>query len=159
MRYLFLIFLVGCYSARKAENQVNKAIEKHPETVLPIFRGKYPCQIIHVDTSYTLTDTIINVDCPDAQYFEIHDTTVLIKTKTQTVTKRIQLPVQMITKTIKDSSFEYEYQIKLNQYKVVNELKDQQINELKGKTSKRTWLAISFLLALIISILLRFIKR
>lgn len=50
MRYLFLLLLVGCYTAKKAEKDINKIQEKHPEVLAKKAASLYPIKN-HIDSS------------------------------------------------------------------------------------------------------------
>lgn len=68
-QFLFLLILIlsGCYTAKKAEQQVNKADSKYPEIVAKLARDKYPCtDILKPDTAVIWKDTTIYIDCPDS---------------------------------------------------------------------------------------------
>lgn len=67
MRYLLIaLLLCGCYTQKKASEQVNKANDKFPGVVAKLARDKYPCsEVLKPDTAVIWKDTTIFVDCPD----------------------------------------------------------------------------------------------
>lgn len=50
MRYIFLLLLVGCYTAKKAEKDINKIQEKHPQVLAKKAASLYPIKY-HIDSS------------------------------------------------------------------------------------------------------------
>jgi len=56
------LLLASCYTNKKAAEQVNKAIDKKPLVALPIFRGKFPCVVTGVTTTYDSSAYLASVD-------------------------------------------------------------------------------------------------
>lgn len=56
------LLLTSCYTNKKAAEQVNKAIDKKPLVALPIFRGKFPCVVTGVTTTYDSSAYLASVD-------------------------------------------------------------------------------------------------
>ena len=116
MRYyslLIVLLLSGCYSSKKAEKQVDKALLYHPEIVATIARNAFPCFNVKIDT--ITNDKLIYIDCPAA----IHDS-VIIKgrdTIKLNFTKFVKVPYSLpqitIYKSIEDSA-----KIKLLQHQI-----------------------------------------
>lgn len=157
-----LIFLAGCYTPEKAIKQSNKAIDKHPEQVLPLFRAKFPCDVIKVDTSIIYTDTIINFDCPNEPQYIVNDDTVyrvIYKPKVVTVYKKVTLPSKVITKYIKDSSLVRELQLKLLVCETNYAVDSKELQKVNLGIKKRNYWIFSLILLLVISVLTNFIRR
>jgi hypothetical protein len=95
--YLLLILLSGCYTAHKADKQINKALAHYPGKVAAIARTAFPCTTTQQDTTIAYIDTIIQADCPDNSYFTIHDTLLTKVVKTNTVKVPVKLPQKVIT--------------------------------------------------------------
>lgn len=111
-QFLFLLILIlsGCYTAKKAEQQVNKADSKYPEIVAKLARDKYPCtDILKPDTAVIWKDTTIYIDCPDTLTttdFGIvrYDTINNIITRIVKVPVTLPVRIQTITKWYEDSA-------------------------------------------------------
>lgn len=110
---LVLILLGGCYTAKKASDQVDKAILKYPDVAATELRKAFPCKVVNKDTIYTLGDTTIEVNCPetyisDTVYNHTHDTIVSIEYKNKTVKVPVTLPVKTVTivQQVKDETCE-----------------------------------------------------
>lgn len=56
------LLLTSCYTNKKAAEQVNKAIDKKPLIALPILRGKFPCVVTGVTTTYDSSAYLAGVD-------------------------------------------------------------------------------------------------
>jgi len=149
---LLLYVCNSCYTESKAIKQAEKAINKKPLAVLPIFRDKFPCITTKSDTTIINTDTTIWVDCPDTasekDYFTVHDT--IIKKVNNVITKTIKVPVTLpvktmyITKEVEDLSRIAEMGIKLNEQKHINKKQGESLAFYK----KGYFIAISLLLIL-----------
>jgi hypothetical protein len=99
MRYyslLIVLLLSACYSSKKAEKQVGKALLYHPEIVATIARNAFPCFNVKVDT--ITKEKMIMVDCPESDstiiyvrenaiHETIHDTIHL--------TRNVKVPVKV----------------------------------------------------------------
>lgn len=108
MRYLiFIILLSGCYNAKKAQKQVNKALLEYPDKVATIARDAFPCITVASDT-VTVTDTLLDfIDCPEAPGPEyIRDTVMIdnIQTITVKVPGKTQIKTVTVTQRIEDSA-------------------------------------------------------
>jgi len=111
MRYLiFIILLSGCYNAKKAQKQVNKALLEYPDKVATIARGAFPCITVASDT-VTVTDTLLDfIDCPEAPGPEyVRDTVMIdnVQTITVKVPGKVQVKTVTVTQRIKDSADTY----------------------------------------------------
>jgi hypothetical protein len=166
--------LISCYTPNKATKQATKAIDKFPANVLPIFRGKFPCITLDVDTVYNWYDTTIFVDCSgiilpytkdSLSWNKKNDTIKQISI----VKKIISLPQITITKIIEDSSKIKEIKLELERTqfmeKICNEnLLDYQdkVKLLEGRLQKRKvwilWLIIALLSSVIINLIQKRIK-
>lgn len=108
MRYLiFIILLSGCYNAKKAQKQVNKALLEYPDKVATIARDAFPCITVASDT-VTVTDTLLDfIDCPEAPGPEyIRDTVMIdnIQTITVKVPGKTQIKTVTVTQRVEDSA-------------------------------------------------------
>jgi hypothetical protein len=101
------ILLNSCYTANKAQKDINKAYNHHPEVVAKFAQKEFPCietseKIIH-DTSYDF----IEILCPN-DTTKVFDTVYLTKYVNQKITgtKIVKLPSETITiyRFIKDSA-------------------------------------------------------
>lgn len=121
----------GCYTEKKATNDIKKADEKHPKVVTDYLAKHYPCksnvtEVVH-DTSYDF----IEISCPDVPinnnstgldtvYIPIHG-----KPKTIEVIKNkiVRIPSETITitKLVKDSAEISSYKLKLADLQAKNE--------------------------------------
>jgi len=112
-------FLTGCYTAKKAEQQVNKANDNFPAVVAKLARDKYPCtDLLRPDTAILYRDTLVYIDCPDSipATFEVvrRDTVNNIVTKTVRVPVTLPIRERVITKWYEDSAKLKLAQIALN---------------------------------------------
>lgn len=108
MRYILIILLLtGCYNAKKAQKQVNKALLEYPDKVATIARDAFPCITTASDT-VTVTDTLLDfIDCPEAPGPEyIRDTVVVsgVKTVFVKVPGKVQVKTVTVTQRIEDSA-------------------------------------------------------
>ena len=143
MRYLLIaLLLCGCYTQKKATEQVNKANDKFPEVVAKLARDKYPCtDLLKPDTAVIWKDTIVYVDCPDtaSNPFQV----VRYDTVNKVVTlpgRTIKVPVTIPAKTVYiDRWFEDSAKLKLaaiERDKLVKE------NEKQKKTIRKLTKAV-----------------
>jgi len=65
---ILLISLNACYTPGKAIGQAEKAMNKYPEKVLPVFRGKFPC---------ITTSTKTTVDSSDYKAWKAHTDSII----------------------------------------------------------------------------------
>ncbi|MBC7381895.1 MAG: hypothetical protein H7296_02750, partial [Bacteroidia bacterium] len=69
--------LSGCYTDKKATNDISKGIRLKPVIAAKLTRDAFPCIVTKSDTTYNnYYDTTIMADCPQAvtDYFTVHDT-------------------------------------------------------------------------------------
>ena len=62
---IVLILLSGCYSAKKAEKQLNKAIDEYPEVAAKVTRNNFPCIEKPVSTVTDTVYSLIELECPE----------------------------------------------------------------------------------------------
>lgn len=153
MKYLFaLILLSSCYTAKKAEKQLDKAIAEYPAMAAEKTRDRFPCittaETVRTDTVYELID----VECPPSDFKTVYslktdtlykDRVTVLKGGKQTV--YVPGKTTTVTKVIEDSAkiFIAEDKVKSLQTEV-SELEDK--NE--GKRSLIWWLIILLLLSI-----------
>ena len=112
LKYLLILLLLpGCYTAKKATEQIKKADNKFPEVVAKLARDKYPCtDLLKNDTAVIWRDSVVFIDCPEIAPNEFErvviktDTVNNVITKTVRVPVRVQLPTQVVTKWYEDSA-------------------------------------------------------
>lgn len=102
LNLLFLLALLsGCYTAKKATEQVNKADSKYPEIVAKIARDKYPCtDLLKPDTTIIYSDSIVFIDCPEVvsnEYTNGKTDTIRIN---NVLYRTVKVPVTMPVKTV-----------------------------------------------------------
>lgn len=108
MRYLiFIILLSGCYNAKKAQKQIDRAAVEFPDKLAVKARTLFPCITIASDT-VTVTDTLLDfIDCPEFPGKEyIRDTVMIdnVKTVTVKVPGKVQVKTVTVTQRIEDSA-------------------------------------------------------
>ena len=159
MKYLIIsILLVSCYTAKKAERQINKAQIYHPEVVAAKSALWYPCVPLSITTDSTaykewlkkidslngiipIRDTIIDTlwldkVCPERK--------VLIKYK----------ELIRVMPTLHDTIM-----VENTAYKVIADDLKAENKKVMGRYAGALKFAISLLIALIVSIILNFRKR
>lgn len=151
--------LVSCYTDKKATKQIEKAMDRKPELALEKFRAKYPCVQTGSDTTIVIKDTTIEVEveCPDADTTFVRDTIKTVNNKViiKRVPVKVQLPAQVITKYIEDSSKIKLLTLKIERLKAENtDLKERVTNLRKWKN----YLLIPYIL-IILALLVREIIR
>lgn len=161
MKYLFaLILLSSCYTAKKAEKQLDKAIAEYPAMAAEKTRDRFPCittaETVRTDTVYELIDvecppsgidtfkTVITV--PDTVY---KDRLTILKAGKQTV--YIPAKTVTVTKYIEDSA------------KIFLAIKDKEkaVKEYEDEHDRRKSLLMWFwwlLLAFIVSLVLHYLR-
>jgi hypothetical protein len=104
---IIAVLLNSCYTPFKAQKDINKAYNHHPDVVAKFAQKEFPCietseNIIH-DTSYDF----IEILCPN-DTTKVFDTVILTKIVKQKVngTKIVKIPSETITiyRFIKDSA-------------------------------------------------------
>ena len=164
MRYLLIaLLLCGCYTQKKATEQVNKANDKFPEVVAKLARDKYPCtDLLKPDTAVIWKDTVVYVDCPDtaSNPFQV----VRYDTVNKVVTlpgRTIKVPVTIPAKTVYiDRWFEDSAKLKLNAIHI-NDLTVKNVkleNEVDRKETMIRWL-IFLVIGLSIPYIIRIVKN
>jgi len=162
MKYLLIIFLsigcytfTGCYSAKKATDQVNKADSHYPEIVAKLARDKYPCtDLLKPDTTIIYEDSIIlvEIECPDQPTEVIrYDTVNNVITRTVRVPVNMPVQIRTVTKWYEDSA-------KLKMFTLQVESLQADIDRLRKDlvvmTGKRDWFRKYFYIELGILVLL-----
>jgi len=115
---LVTISVVGCYTERKANKELNKALQTYPVMASCIIKDRFPCKSVVIDTLLK-SDTLYDfIDCPEQpqQMQNIFDTINNIVVVKKYVPKKVISKV-IITKTIekliKDSAEIFNCQGKL----------------------------------------------
>ncbi len=99
--FLVLASLGACSTLKMDVRRVNKAIERHRDTVASITRNAFPCTTTKIDTVTTTKIDSITVECPDSVIVRGKDT---IRVKGKTVYVPRETRYVEITKTIEDSA-------------------------------------------------------
>jgi hypothetical protein len=173
MRYLiFIILLSGCYTAKKADRQMNKAYVYHKALTAQKFSEWFPCETLQIDSSEKIeyiykTDTLLKYILRESEPINriLRDTIVRYyngcdslkkelkraKGLIEHLTYEIQLKPIVYYKTIVDSARNVSLQNQLNQAN--EELKKRNKNYVMS-----LWWIIALMIALLLSILLNFKK-
>jgi hypothetical protein len=150
-----VIFLFGCYTEKKALNDMEKANDKHPDVVAKFVLDKYPCT--EKSDSTILYDTVyrdIEVLCPPQSTIDIHDTIYRDGKKLPPLIKTIvsvPVPQKTIIKWYEDSAKIKIYAVQ--NAKLIGELSDCG----KKKENKSEWIKW-LLICLGISVILNLIQ-
>ena len=159
MKYLLLILipaLTGCYTQKKATEQVNKANDKFPAVVAKLARDKYPCKdLLKPDTTTIYQDSIIlvEIECPD-----VPTEVIRVDTVNNVITRTVRVPVNMpvqtryITKWYQDSAQVYLLNRDLEAAKFANTKLADENNSLSKKIARKSkenwiWRIIAIILA------------
>jgi hypothetical protein len=173
MRYLFLIILFsGCYTAQKADKQMNKAYVYHKALTAQKFSEWFPCETLQIDSSEKIEyiykrDTLLEYIIKETEPINIilRDTLIRYyngcdslkkelsraKRLIDHLTNEIQLKPIVYYKTIVDSARNVSLQNQLNQAN--DDLKKRNKNYVIS-----LWWIIALMIALLLSILLNFKK-
>ena len=148
MRYILIILLfTGCYTQKKATEQVEKANDKFPAVVAKLARDKYPCKdLLKPDTTIVYEDSIIlvEIECPD-----VPTEVIRVDTVNNVITRTVRVPVNMpvqtryITKWYQDSAAMYLLTKDLETAKFANTKLSDENNALSKKVarkSKENWI-------------------
>lgn len=157
---LVAAILCGCYSEKKAQKQIDKAVQKRPEVAAESLRKAFPCMtkvdtIVKIDTGYDF----IEIQCPEIPEPVTKVDTIIINKGTK---EKVFLPGKIIrvgapketitiTKLVRDSA-----EIYLLNKQISDLTKGKLIDNEKIKNRNR-WI-LWLLVALIISILFNIIK-
>lgn len=152
MRYLIVLLLLsGCYSAKKAEKQLNKAIDEFPEVAAKITREQFPCIEKSVETKTDTVYSLVELECPPVGVEPAPATITDTVWKERVIRLKpgrqvVYLPGQKITETIRieDSA----------KVLLANSERDVCKNELEAanaKADRRGRWALWLLLALVMS--------
>ena len=165
--FCIIMGLAGCYTAKKAEQQVNKADSKFPEVVAKLARDKYPCtDLLKPDTAILYKDTTVYIDCPDSiqATYEVVRTDTVNNTVVRTVRVpvNIQLPGRTITRWYEDSAKLKLAAVEYNRVVKANEGLQAKNEKLSGKLKHartENWIWRLIASALIIWQLFKLYKR
>ena len=155
---MILAVISGCYTEKKAANDIKRADEKHPKVVSDYLAKHYPCEasitkIVH-DTAFDF----IEISCPDVPTMDsgkIDTVFIPVHSKPKTIEiikkKIVRIPSETITitKLIKDSAEISSYKLKLADLQAKN---DGLINNIYKKEKALKWLFISLGILLLIVI-------
>ena len=159
-----LVFLFSCskYTEPTAIKQTTKANDKYPESIAKLVRGWYPCTITETNTVIETRDSIVYVDCPDLPQIihEPNDTIYSTQTVLKTVKVPVHLPVEIryITKWVEDSAKIFSITAELNKSDALIKKQNKDIEDLKGKVSKRNKWLLWLIIALVVSLLINYIQ-
>jgi len=160
MRYLVLvIFLMGCYSQKKASRQLTKVDAHYPELVAKKAELLYPTKIT-TDSVYLVKwrDSIIDIIIKEIDTLRLIDTIYtncdIYKTRTNNLLEKLKLSYKTIPSkivTITDSAKNYLYQSKINSL---------EINVNKYRLKYESWLKVTIciLILLIISLIVHILR-
>lgn len=108
-----LVVMAGCYTPKKADKHLAKAMDEYPEKVAFLCKDEFPCKPGKIDTVEKVFYDLIEVECPDYPVpVQIRDTVEKVKEKVRVV--KIQVPgkERIITKYVIDSALVKVYQSK-----------------------------------------------
>ena len=145
MKKLLILTLLftGCYSAKKAAEQVKKANDNYPEVVAKTARDLYPCtDLLKPDTVLAIKDSLIYIECPELvknDYISTTDT-IIVRDSIYRIVK-VPVKVQVQTKYI-TSYYEDSAKLKLFTIQVTGLQQDttalkSNITKLQGKVSNK----------------------
>ena len=109
MRYLLILFLTGCLSAKKAGRQLDRISEEHPDLIASTCAKQYPCLPKKSDTISLVEYDFIEIECPDgsvpATSKDSTDTIYIIKQGSRII-KEVKIPCEskVITQYVEDSA-------------------------------------------------------
>lgn len=144
---LFLISAIlisGCYSAKKAARQINKAALNYPEVVSKIARDYYPCDTSNSATDTIIQDSLIYVECPDNDTVTIQlpSNTIYPQIGKKKIGVWVKVPVYRyyITLKVRDMAAEKMLQVEIEKITV-------KLEKSQGKSDSNSnwikWLLIS----------------
>lgn len=166
----FILYMIGClascYTAKKADKQVGKALSQYPGKVAAIARAAFPCITTKADT-LTTTDTLYDfIDCPENQYV-VNTAQPQAEVVRNIIRVPVKIPVRTITITteVEDSAKIWAYQDRHEEdLKTVSNRdkqlikKDTTIAYLEAKNKKKNKYLLWLLIALVASNAGRIIK-
>lgn len=131
---LIISCFTGCYTQKKATDQVNKANDKYPDVVAKLARDKYPCtDLLKPDTAILYRDTTVYIECPDSipSTFEV----IRRDTVNNTVVRTVRVPVTLPVKTVYiDRWYEDSAKLKLMVSQVASIQKENEKLQAKNDT-------------------------
>ena len=116
---LVTISVIGCYTERKANKELNKALQTYPVMASGIIKDRFPCKSVIIDTLLK-SDTLYDfIDCPEQpkQIQNIFDTIENVIVIKKYVPKKVISKIivtKTIEKLIKDSAEIFNCQGKLD---------------------------------------------
>lgn len=141
----FISALTGCYTQKKATEQVEKANDKFPAIVAKLARDKYPCKdLLKPDTTTIYQDSIIlvEIECP-----ELPTEVIRVDTVNNVITRTVRVPVNMpvqirtVTKWYEDSAKLKLFTLQVESLQADTASLRQETVKLSGKVSSRNkWL-------------------
>lgn len=160
---LFLFFLGSCYTAKKAEEQIDKAQLKFPELLAKKSAKLYPCKTSKGKSDSTKYKEVIKkIRQIDTAYFYATDTickldTILIEKNCTKVLYKYreilkELPAVHDTIKIIDEANTTSLQYQLKQMTL-------NADDYKGKYIKSLWIAMSLLFAIILLVIALKIRK
>jgi hypothetical protein len=153
IKLLLLLSITGCYTAKKADRDINKAYDKYPAVVDKFCQTRFPCITVASDT--------INLSDTSYSYLPCPEVPILIDTIINDSIQKIKIYVpkkviskivvtKIIEKRIKDSAEIFSYQVKLDSS---NKEKDKWIEKNEKKSSIIKWLFVVLIISIIINCL------
>jgi hypothetical protein len=153
IKLLLLLSITGCYTAKKAEKNINKIYDKYPAVVDKFCQDKFPCITLSADT--------VNVSDTSYSYLPCPEVPILIDTIINDSIRKIKIYVpkkviskiiitKIIEKRIKDSAEIFSCQVKLDS---CNKEKDKWIEKNEKKSNIIKWLFVLLIISIIINCL------
>jgi hypothetical protein len=145
MKYLLILTLLftGCYSAKKAAEQVKKANDNYPEVVAKTARDLYPCtDLLKPDTVLAIKDSLIYIECPELvknDYISTTDT-IIVRDSIYRIVKvpvKVQVQTKYITSYYEDSAKLKLLTIQVNGLQQDTTALKSNIIKLQGKVSNK----------------------
>jgi hypothetical protein len=154
IKLLLLLSIAGCYTAKKADKDINKAYDKFPVVVDKFCQTKFPCITLSADTINLFDTSYSYLPCPEMPI--LIDTIIndsIQKVKIYVPKKVISKIVitKIIEKRIKDSAEIFSYQVKLDSS---NKEKDKWIEKNEKKSNVIKWLFIILFISIVINYIL-----
>lgn len=152
-----LIVAAGCYTPKKADKQLAKAMDKYPEKVAELCKDEYPCKPGKSDTVEKVYYDLIEVECPDYPD-AIHDTIRDTLKKESVRIIKVKVPVKgketIITQYLVDSALVTFWQ---SQYKFILKKHDSYKDKYKSRMNW-IWALIALCVILACWLILKYRK-
>lgn len=148
---ILCLFLLGCYTPKKAEKQLSKAA-KYPDKVAAVCSQMFPI-VEHIDTVQNTEYDFIEIECEDRV---VYVDKIKIDTIVKYVKRTVQVPgkTTIITKTLRDSSELFKLGLEIQ-----NQLKEIETAKAKGNRMVTISKLLGLLLLLLLLLLFRNAKR